>query len=89
MKCLENNPPQFQTGHPESEPGFCSDNLAASHLSYGTVQATPHCLLTHDTTSHVATDCGVLGERRVQQFDHNTHIEEAMHASKDDTGKEK
>jgi len=40
-------------------------------------------------TLHVAKNCGVLGERRVQQFDHNAHIEEAMHASKDYTGKEK
>ena len=40
-------------------------------------------------TSYVATDCEVLGQLRVQQFDHITHIEEAMHASKDDTGKEK
>jgi len=39
--------------------------------------------------SHLATDCEVLGQRRVQQFDHITHIEGDMHASKDDTGKEK
>ena len=50
MKCMGNNLPQFQTGYPGSEPGFCSDNLATTHLSYGTVQATPHFLLTHDTT---------------------------------------
>ena len=50
IKCLGNNLPQQQTDYPGSEPGLCSDNLATSHLRYDTVQATPHCFLTHDKT---------------------------------------